>query len=261
LGGIYPGLAPQLGRIMLDALAIGAEADAAAAGRKPADAVALAARELLADAERTCRDGLPRAGKLGPEGQAWLCRARAELTWAVGRSDPEAWSVVVVAFGYETGSPADVDGPCGYRQAEARLRRAEALLAAGAAHTASGPVEADLRAALLAAEHLGARPLERAVLAIAERAGLRLREAEPVRASGPDPLTPRERSVLALVAEGGTNRQVGQALFISEKTVSVHLSRVMAKLGATSRTEAVTIAYGRGLLASPSGRELARSDP
>jgi len=43
--------------------------------------------------------------------------------------------------------------------------------------------------------------------------------------------------------------------------VSVHLSRVMAKLGATSRTEAVTIAYGRGLLTAPSGRELARSDP
>ena len=84
---------------------------------------------------------------------------------------------------------------------------------------------------------------------------------EPVRPSGPDPLTPRERSVLALVAEGRTNRQVGQALFISEKTVSVHLSRVMAKLGATGRTEAVSIAYGRGLLAAPTGAELARSDP
>jgi DNA-binding NarL/FixJ family response regulator len=114
-------------------------------------------------------------------------------------------------------------------------------------------VEADPRAALETAEHLGARPLEQAVLAMAERAGLRLRphdgRAEPVRPTGPDPLTPRERSVLALVAEGRTNRQVGQALFISEKTVSVHLSRVMAKLGASSRTEAVSVAYSRGLLA------------
>jgi DNA-binding NarL/FixJ family response regulator len=62
------------------------------------------------------------------------------------------------------------------------------------------------------------------------------------------------------VAGGRTNRQIGAELFISEKTVSVHLSRVMAKLGASSRTEAVTVAYERGLLA-PAGREMARSDP
>ena len=55
-----------------------------------------------------------------------------------------------------------------------------------------------------------------------------------------------------LVAGGRTNRQVGAELFISEKTVSVHLSRVMAKLGAASRTEAVSVAYARGLL-SPGG--------
>ncbi len=46
----------------------------------------------------------------------------------------------------------------------------------------------------------------------------------------------------------GTNRQIGEELFISEKTVSVHLSRVMAKLGASSRTEPVSAAYARGLL-------------
>ena len=63
-----------------------------------------------------------------------------------------------------------------------------------------------------------------------------------------DPFTPRERSVLRLVALGRTNRQVGDELFISEKTVSVHLSRIMAKLGATRRAEAVAIAYDRGLL-------------
>jgi len=62
-------------------------------------------------------------------------------------------------------------------------------------------------------------------------------------APAPDVLTPRERSVLEQVALGGTNRRIGAALFISEKTVSVHLSRVMAKLGVTSRTEAVSVAY------------------
>jgi DNA-binding NarL/FixJ family response regulator len=57
--------------------------------------------------------------------------------------------------------------------------------------------------------------------------------------------------VLALVAAGRTNRQIGGELFISEKTVSVHLSRVMAKLGVASRTEAVSAAYTKGLLMPP----------
>ena len=64
----------------------------------------------------------------------------------------------------------------------------------------------------------------------------------------PNVLTPRERSVLDLVAEGLTNRQVGERLFISDKTVSVHVTRVMHKLDAGSRTEAVARAYRRGLL-------------
>ena len=106
----------------------------------------------------------------------------------------------------------------------------------------------DLRPALATAQHLGAAPLEMAVRAMAERAGVRLDEVPAPRAGAPDVLTPRERSVLGLVAGGRTNRQVGAELFISEKTVSVHLSRVMAKLGAGSRTEAVSIAYARGLL-------------
>jgi DNA-binding NarL/FixJ family response regulator len=174
---------------------------------------------------------------------AWLHRARAELTRFTGQ-DPAAWCAVIEAFAYE--SP---DGePGGYRQAYARLRRAEAMLASGAAH---GEVVADLRAARAVATRLGAEPLAAAVAAMAVRAGVQLDdEAAPV-APASDVLTPRERSVLALVADGRTNRQVGAELYISEKTVSVHLSRVMAKLGASSRTEAVTIAYARGLLDPP----------
>lgn len=62
------------------------------------------------------------------------------------------------------------------------------------------------------------------------------------------PLTPRERAVLEQVALGLTNRGIGEVLFISEKTVSVHLSRLMARLGAAGRAEAVSLAYERGLL-------------
>lgn len=257
LADTFSELSPPLGRIMLDALAIGAQADLLATGGTGPEEAAGAARALLADAERTARDGMPRAGTLGPEGLAWLARARAELTRATGRPDPDAWTAVLDAFGYETApGPGGGQEPCGYRQAEARLRRAEARLATGVGHTDTDRVEADLRAALDAAEGLGADPLRDAVLAMATRAGLRLRGPAPA-SSGPDPLIPRERSVLALVAEGRTNRQIGQTLFISEKTVSVHLSRVMAKLGAGSRTEAVSIAFGRGLLG---GRALAPSD-
>jgi DNA-binding CsgD family transcriptional regulator len=56
-------------------------------------------------------------------------------------------------------------------------------------------------------------------------------------------LTPREVEVLALIAEGRTNRQIGQVLFITPKTASVHVSRVLAKLGAAGRGEAAAIAH------------------
>ena len=63
-----------------------------------------------------------------------------------------------------------------------------------------------------------------------------------------DALTTREREVLALVATGRSNREIAQQLFISAKTVSVHISNVMAKLDAGSRTEAVAVARRKHLI-------------
>jgi DNA-binding CsgD family transcriptional regulator len=60
-------------------------------------------------------------------------------------------------------------------------------------------------------------------------------------------LTPRELEVLALVAEGRSNRQVADALFISAKTASVHVSNILAKLGVGSRVEAAAVAHRLGL--------------
>jgi DNA-binding NarL/FixJ family response regulator len=54
--------------------------------------------------------------------------------------------------------------------------------------------------------------------------------------------------VLALVAQGRSNGEIGRQLFISTKTVSVHVSNLLAKLGAAGRTEAAAIARQRGLL-------------
>jgi DNA-binding NarL/FixJ family response regulator len=69
--------------------------------------------------------------------------------------------------------------------------------------------------------------------------------ADPAGALG---LTPREREILALVAQGRTNREIASQLYISAKTVSVHISNILSKLGAGGRTEAVALARRRGLL-------------
>lgn len=74
--------------------------------------------------------------------------------------------------------------------------------------------------------------------------------AVPLIDAGPpeEPLTAREREVLQLLAQGLANKQIAQRLKISEHTVKFHVAEVMAKLGAASRTEAVTRAARRGLL-------------
>ncbi|MGW4006663.1 response regulator transcription factor, partial [Streptomyces nigra] len=96
------------------------------------------------------------------------------------------------------------------------------------------------------AVRLGAAPLLERVDALIRRGRL----AEQ-RAPGSSPLTAREQDVLRLLAAGRSNRQIGEELFIAGKTASVHVSNILAKLGAASRTEAVAIAYREGLI----GRE------
>jgi DNA-binding CsgD family transcriptional regulator len=171
---------------------------------------------------------------MGPEGLAWLARAEAEATRLTGRSDPEAWQRALEAFGY--GYP--------YEQARCRWGLAAALL--GLDRRAEAAVEA--RRAHGVAVPLGATPLRLAVEALVRRG--RLEAGLPRQTSAVDVvLTARERDVMALLAQGRTNRQIGRELYISEKTASVHVSNILAKLGASGRTEAVTLAHPRGLLA------------
>lgn len=61
-------------------------------------------------------------------------------------------------------------------------------------------------------------------------------------------LTPREREVLELIAEGLTNREIAERLYIATKTAAVHVSNILAKVGASSRTEAVALARRSGAL-------------
>jgi DNA-binding NarL/FixJ family response regulator len=73
---------------------------------------------------------------------------------------------------------------------------------------------------------------------------------DTVLAAKPDPygLTRREREVLPLLVQGFTNRQIADALFISENTAGVHVSNILGKLGASTRTEAATIAVRAGIV-------------
>ena len=81
------------------------------------------------------------------------------------------------------------------------------------------------------------------------RAGVAL-SAETPAGPGRLGLTDRELEVLRLVAAGRTNRDIAADLFISAKTASVHVSNIMAKLGAANRTQAAAIAQSQGLFGS-----------
>jgi DNA-binding CsgD family transcriptional regulator len=168
----------------------------------------------------------------GPEGQAWLARAEAEWRRAATGPDAEAWEKAVTAFDY-----GDV-----YERARCQFRFAEALLAADRREEAA----AQARAARETAARLGAAPLLARLDTLIRRG--RLGEQAPDAGDRPSPLTAREREVLRLLALGRSNRQIGEELFITGKTASVHVSNILAKLGAASRTEAVAIAYRQGLI-------------
>ena len=177
------------------------------------------------------------SGHWGPEGQAWVKRLDAETVrarWLAGVDAPglddllSVWREAVQLF-----------EDFGHVHELARVRAALASILRAAGDTAGAREQGDL--AREAAHRLGAEPL---------LATLRELGSQPARssASAPDALTPREREILGLVAEGRSNGEIGKQLFISAKTVSVHVSNILGKLDAAGRTEAAAIARRRGLL-------------
>jgi DNA-binding CsgD family transcriptional regulator/tetratricopeptide (TPR) repeat protein len=232
----------HLGVLRLVGTALSPVADAAAAARSAGDTATAdrwaLAGEPLVDAARAAVDTFTAAvGEMGVEAHAWLARVEAENARLHGTGAPELWQAVVDGFGF---------GHV-YEQARGRWRLAEALLAAG---DRAGAAE-QAGAAHEVAARLGAAPLRAAVEALVRRGRLDVALPGAARAAGPAVLTPREAEVLALLAQGRTNRQIGAALYISEKTASVHVSNIIAKFAASGRTEAVAIAAARGLLPTP----------
>ena len=238
----WPAHSPSV--IRVTAIALAARADRAARLRAAgdvsgADAEAAAGAALLGVArEGASYPARPRA-VLGPEGRGWLARCEAEYARLTGTNSPDAWERVLAEFG-----PGYV-----YETARTQWRLAEALVEDGHRDEAA----AVWRAAHDTASRLRAAPLGAALDDLARRArldpGSGNRGGHGNGSGGTSPLaalTDREREVLNLLARGMSNREIGTELFITPKTASVHVSNILGKLGAASRTEAAAIAYREG---------------
>ncbi len=193
--------------------------------------------------------------------------AEAKRERQVGSQDPADW-LELNTLADEASAPVHLRAYLRFRLAESAAVRGDRNQAASAA-----------REARVLIENLGARPLQEQIDALVRAARLALQPvpglsvgldssesaptigssaaaAEPasavissgdgggdVGAIGNLGLTPRELDVLRLVAEGLSNGQIGSRLYITTKTVSVHVSNILAKLGVSSRTEAAAVAH------------------
>jgi len=231
---------------LVAATAVTVEATIAQAACDRGDDAALSealerARSMLARVEAAVEDA-PHPIELARLEMARADMARAEDDPAapqLWRSSAESWDAL------ERPYPAAVS----------RWREAEALMAAG---DRNGAAEA-ATAALEIARRLGAAWLVAELEGFAARARLSVEVAadeDAVAGTGEAPerpfgLTERELQVLALLATGATNREIGEQLFMAEKTASVHVSRILTKLEVRSRTEAAAVAARQGLAPAP----------
>jgi DNA-binding CsgD family transcriptional regulator len=227
----------------LSASAVAVEADRAQRARDLRDTAGR--RDALARA-RIHMDRLEAAVQAGGSvEQARLAHAKADMARARGRGRAREYSIAAAAW-------ESIERP--YHVAQARWREAECEIAAGKREAAAEAATV----ALAQAEQLGSRWLADEVRTLIGRARLDAGAHAVGKAGtngadhGPngaavldDPfgLTPRERQVLQLVAKGATNRQIGEALYMAEKTASVHVSRILSKLDVQGRTEAAAVAH------------------
>ena len=221
------------------------------------------------DLTTRCAEVAQAAGRLQVLSASWAAYREliaAERSRVAGQDTPATWQAVVSAW-----EGADDAYPLAY----CRLRLAEALTAAGDLDAAGGAA----RECYVLARRLGAEPVAAEIRALARRARLPLPDDRELAASAleaPGPaaagvaataaasavsvamsrpadqlarfgLTDREREVLKLVAAGRSNPEIAQALFISAKTASVHVSNILAKLGVSGRVEAAAVAHRLGI--------------
>jgi DNA-binding CsgD family transcriptional regulator len=208
----------------------------------------------VARAEAAWLQGDPAAARAGVEdaldlaertdGYAWLAGELAFWLWRLGGPDR-----------LPTGALPDAAAePFALQMAGTWAAAADRWRALGcpyeaAAALADSDQEAQLRAALTELERLGARPLGALVARRLRELGVRgvARGPRPATRANPANLTARELEVLGLLVEGRSNRQIAEQLFISNKTASVHVTNLLAKLGVHSRLEAAAMARHLGL--------------
>lgn len=226
------GFPPGMQRYALPLLCSAAAMEADARGLPEADAGREATLAVV-------RDHAKRLPAVVPIWRAYDLLLEAELARADGIVAPKLWARAVAAFEAL---------PRPYELAEARHRWAADLLAESADRD---QVTALLMQAHTTAKRLGARHLVEETELLAGRARISL-STTPRLAPAPGPevdaasslgLTPREQDVLRRVAEGLSNRQIAEELYISPKTASVHVSNILAKLGVSGRTEAAAMTH------------------
>jgi DNA-binding CsgD family transcriptional regulator/tetratricopeptide (TPR) repeat protein len=225
-----------------DLYALGARACAdiaAAALRDPGTAAeqGAVARQLLHRLERLTAE---LTGPPPPGVAANRATVEAEISRIADPGDEGLWAAAQAAWDAIGNTP---------RAAYARWRRADAVLIAGGDRQEPTLL---VREAYAVAAELRARPLIEALQRLALRARIDLDDgARPARPLNPlisqFELTPRELEVLALLADGMTNREIATELFISDKTASVHVSRILGKLAVANRTAAAALAHQLGI--------------
>ncbi len=166
----------------------------------------------------------------------------AEVARAAGTDRGDDWLVVAQAWESYGMRP---------RVAYAQWRAAEAFVRADDRESA----QTSVRSAYALAQAIGWVGARDTLASLARRARLDLGTTSATTLSPADRfgLTARELDVVALLAEGRTNRQIADVLFISAKTASVHVSNILAKLGVSNRGEAAAAARRFGLDGTPAG--------
>ena len=188
------------------------------------------------ESERLVAEAADRLHPLGGLGEAWRLEVARRLADLRGEDDPNGWAAVVDAW-------RGVDFV--YYRVGAQLELARALIRTGDRDAAADELDDGLQAARV----LGAAPLVDELGRLARSARIRV-AGEETAADVPAAvrrLTGREIEVLGLIARGDTNQQIAAELFISPKTASVHVSRIISKLGLANRTEVAAYAHQHGL--------------
>ena len=189
---------------------------------------------------------------IGALGRVFLLLCEAEAGRASMAPSADPWAQIVAEW-----QLLDCPYPAAYAQwrlaqelfgARARVQGTRALVAAMQTATRLGcvPMETSLRTT---ARHAGVPPEELQEATTAEVAGQPLVPALPT-AVLPVALTPRERDVLQILTQGFSNQQIARRLYISESTVSVHVSHILAKLGVSNRLQAAAAAQRLNLFPS-----------